>query len=886
MTEATQEPTNALKEIGTAVRHSAIYGLGNILAKALGFLMLPLYTHYLAPRDFGLFELMDLSISVLGMVLQMGIAPALLRSYAAASTPAEKKKAVSTVYIFAGSTGLVTFLCGLILVRPVSNMLFGSEVPSNYLLLSFSSFVLSYVAGPFRIYLRAREASAKLVTLDTASTLLIFALNIFFVAGLKIGLLGVLMSPLIVNTIWTIVAGGSLLGIGLHFSRSLLSKMVRFGSPLILSNLAAFVLNFADRFFLQHFQSLEVVGLYAVGYKFGFMINAVLVQPFFQMWQARMYAIYNDEQHVSIFGQIFVLYSLLLTYAGLGMALFSQEIITLMAGHKFAAAGAVIPVISLAYVVCGVGTYLQTGLYLANRTKLIGVIGGIGAVISLALYYVLISGYGLLGAAWATVLSFGVVAIASYWCSRRVCPLGLDLHRVIAGCAIAILLYLVFQWWTPASPTLAIAAKLIALAAFPLLIWKAQVLSGAETAAIVATRANVYAVVSRVFRGCILGKKRLYDSSAEVRTPRPTIIVIAPQAPPYGGMALQAEKLVRLLRQEGYSVVYLASNLRFPPGLGFVAGLRGVRPFVRSIVMTTRLWAELRRANVVHVLAASWLYFFLVVAPAVLLARLSGKRAIINYRSGEAREFFRRYGFLAAPVLRLASEVTAPSGFLAEAIRARFGLTVRIVPNIVDLKTFRYRQRNRFQPRLLVTRHLEKMYGVDLVVRAFERVQKRFPEATLEIAGTGSEEGRLRQLVAESGLKNVHFCGHVPHADLPALYERSDILLNGSHVDNFPGSLVEASAAGLAVVSTNAGGIPAMYENGNTAVLVEPGDWQGLADGVQALIDTPSLGVRLTLAAFHLCRQCEWENVRELLYESYGFVAPTVEAVELRRASI
>jgi phenylacetate-CoA ligase len=126
----------------------------------------------------------------------------------------------------------------------------------------------------------------------------------------------------------------------------------------------------------------------------------------------------------------------------------------------------------------------------------------------------------------------------------------------------------------------------------------------------------------------------------------------------------------------------------------------------------------------------------------------------------------------------------------------------------------------------------------------------------------------------------------VPHADLPALYDRSDILLNGSHVDNFPGSLVEASAAGLAVVSTNAGGIPAMYENGKTAILVEPGDWRGLADGVQTLIGNPSLGARLTAAAFQLCRQCEWENVRELLYESYGFVVPTAEAVELRSSPL
>jgi len=77
-----------------------------------------------------------------------------------------------------------------------------------------------------------------------------------------------------------------------------------------------------------------------------------------------------------------------------------------------------------------------------------------------------------------------------------------------------------------------------------------------------------------------------------------------------------------------------------------------------------------------------------------------------------------------------------------------------------------------------------------------------------------------------------------------------------------------------------------MYENGKTAILVEPGDWRGLADGVQVLIDNPSLGARLTAAAFQLCRQCEWESVRELLYESYGFVLPTAEAVELRSSPL
>lgn len=359
------------------------------------------------------------------------------------------------------------------------------------------------------------------------------------------------------------------------------------------------------------------------------------------------------------------------------------------------------------------------------------------------------------------------------------------------------------------------------------------------------------------------------DTSSE------TVLLIAPQPPPYGGVAIQAEKLAQLLRGDGHRVVFIASNLPFPRGLGFVERIRVIRPFIRSVVLTCKLGCEMRRADVAHVFASSWLYFFLIVAPAVIEARLRGTRIVVNYHGGAARDFFRRYGWLAAPIFRLSDEVTAPSRFLAEVIQNRFGIPVRIVPNIVDSKAFRYRQRRQFAPKLLVTRHLEKIYGVDAVLRAFARVQERFPEASLEIAGTGSQEKALRSYVAEAGFRNVRFRGFVNRADLPELYDRSDILLNGSYVDNFPGSLLEASASGLAVISTNAGGIPAIYEHRRSALLVETGDWCGLAAGVQALVEDASLGMRLTTEARKLCERCEWEQVRVLLYGSYGFPGAT-----------
>ncbi len=349
------------------------------------------------------------------------------------------------------------------------------------------------------------------------------------------------------------------------------------------------------------------------------------------------------------------------------------------------------------------------------------------------------------------------------------------------------------------------------------------------------------------------------------------VLLIAPAPPPYGGMALQAQQLERLLIGDGVTVLFLASNFSLPGPLGRLERVRGVRTLLRAGLIWFKLSRRVRQVEVVHILAASWLFFFIVVYPAVILGRAYGKRVVVNYRSGEAKDFFRKYGWMAAPALKLASVITAPSEFIASVVRERFDMPVAVVPNILDASLFQYRPRTNIRPRLLVTRHLEKLYDIESVIKAFGVVQSRYPDASLRIAGDGSQEAHLRDLVAALNLTNVQFLGAVAHCDLPAVYEECDIYVNASLADNFPGALIEASAAGLVVVTTRAGGIPFIYEDGRTAVLVEPGDWRGLAAAVDRVLQHPAEALEMTKAAVAVVRACDWTEVRPRLLESYGF---------------
>ena len=192
-------------EMRTAVRHSAVYGLGSIIAKALGFLMVPFYTHYLSPASYGVLEILDLSMSLLGMFLNMGMTAAMMRSFARAESQEAKRKVVSTGLLFAAATAGLTFLIALGGLRPVSAGLLGPETPPLYLLISFSSLLLGYVGNLPRTYLRALEASGAFVAVETASLFAMLILNAVFIAVFGMGLVGILLSSLVITAVQTVL---------------------------------------------------------------------------------------------------------------------------------------------------------------------------------------------------------------------------------------------------------------------------------------------------------------------------------------------------------------------------------------------------------------------------------------------------------------------------------------------------------------------------------------------------------------------------------------------------------------------------------------------------------------------------------------------------------
>jgi glycosyltransferase involved in cell wall biosynthesis len=334
-----------------------------------------------------------------------------------------------------------------------------------------------------------------------------------------------------------------------------------------------------------------------------------------------------------------------------------------------------------------------------------------------------------------------------------------------------------------------------------------------------------------------------------------------------GGHGVQAAEVVAGLQRDGYRVLIVPVNPRFPWGLRWLRRVPRVRTVLNELIYVPSL-LRLAQADVVHLFSAAYTGFLFSTIPALVVARVLGKRVVLHYHSGEASDHLARWGRLVHPWLKLADVIVVPSTYLAR-VFAGYGYHTCVIHNVVDPARFRYRERRAPRARLLSNRNLEPHYGVDDILAAFALVKARVPEATLTVAGAGSDEVRLRRLAVEG----VRFLGSVPPPRMPELLTDADLLVNASTVDNQPVSILEAFASGLPVVSTPTGDIATMLGDGRRGVVVPASDPAALAAGILRLLEDPPMALAMAREAHDALVHYTWPAVHDAWAAVYAGTA-------------
>ena len=341
---------------------------------------------------------------------------------------------------------------------------------------------------------------------------------------------------------------------------------------------------------------------------------------------------------------------------------------------------------------------------------------------------------------------------------------------------------------------------------------------------------------------------------------------------------MQADLLLRSWRNDTeVQAALIPIDPDFPVFLRWAQQVPGLRTLIRFPLYGWNLWRGLRPADIAHIFSASYWSFLLAPLPAWAVARMLGKKTVIHYHSGEARDHLQRFRS-ARPVLAQADMLVVPSGYLVDVFR-EFDLRSQAIPNIVDLSQFSFRLRNQLRPSLVCTRGFHPYYSIDVVVKAFAEVKREFPEAELNLVGGGPTEPQIRELVKQLNLSGVNFAGVASWREINRFYDQADIFINASWLDNMPVSIMEAFASGTPVVTTSPECMPYVVEDGRTGLLSPVGNAHALADNVKKLLRDSDLAARLAQNAHQELQKYSWPVVRGQWLNVYRTILKETSAV-------
>jgi glycosyltransferase involved in cell wall biosynthesis len=245
-------------------------------------------------------------------------------------------------------------------------------------------------------------------------------------------------------------------------------------------------------------------------------------------------------------------------------------------------------------------------------------------------------------------------------------------------------------------------------------------------------------------------------------------------------------------------------------------------------------------------------------------AKAVGLPVVLWLHGGNLPDHAARHPRWARDVLSRAKRVVAPSPYLRRTA-ASLGFKAVVVPNLLPLEGYPWRQRYSLAPRILWMRTFEDLYQPEVAVDVLDLLRRTCPRATLTMAGqdTGGLAG-TRAYVHQKGLDGyVRFAGFLDEAGKRAALADHDLFLNTTRVDNTPVSLMEAAASGLPIVSTASGGIPDLFEHGRTALLADIGDTAAIAAHLNRLLADAELAGALSEAGRELASRSLWPAVRQ-----------------------
>jgi O-antigen/teichoic acid export membrane protein len=396
---------------------TAIYGMGYGLTRLLQFAFLPLYTRYLSPTEYGVLALLLVTGQIATVLSQVGMGAAMFREIIYVET--DRRLVESTTLLFLTTVSLAVLATAWSVSPWLSSLMFGQTDLTTLLRWTFATSAVGIVEAILLARLRIEQRPMLYSLLALARFVVGAVMVVVFLVVLDRGLTGLVEATAITAGLFALVYLSFLLkDFRLAFSVPVLRRMLRFGLPLVPAAVFGLSMATSDRYFLQHYRTTAQLGIYSLGYTIG-QIMALFVNAVQLAWPAHMFEIAKQPDAEKNLARMFTYYCGVVGVLSLGVSLFAEEILLIMATPEYYGAANVVPWIAAAYAFWGMSFMVNSGLTTRDKMKYSGLLVSVVAVINLGLNFWLIPRHGIMGAAWATLASYALLAVVQTAVNQR-----------------------------------------------------------------------------------------------------------------------------------------------------------------------------------------------------------------------------------------------------------------------------------------------------------------------------------------------------------------------------------------------------------------------------------------------------------------------------------
>jgi O-antigen/teichoic acid export membrane protein len=446
-------------------RHSAIYGVGGLIARVLAVVLLPLYTRYLTRADYGAIGTLIALTTVLAVLLRLGTQSAFFRFYFDSKEPRDRLVVVRTAFWFTMTAATVGLVLGEIFASDISQWLFDTTERTDLVRASFVGLWAQMNYGQLTSLFRVEQRSTSYVIASVANVLITIGSTIVLVVGFHEGALGVIVG----NFLGTLTVYLGLLAyrreqLGLQFDWELFKRMEHFGLPLLPSALALWAINFSDRFFLTKLSSAAETGIYQIGVQVASVV-VFLLMAFRLAWPAFAYSIEDDREAKRTYPFVLTYLIFICSWLSLALGLLAPWIVRLLTTPQFYEGAQVVALLAFAATAYAGYAVVVIGVGRVRQTRFNWIVTGAAAALNIGLNFALIPEYGQMGAGIATLAAYALMFVGMTWNAHRLFPVPYQWRRVVTVASLAVALTIVGK-----ELDVGLAVAIAFVVAYPLLL--------------------------------------------------------------------------------------------------------------------------------------------------------------------------------------------------------------------------------------------------------------------------------------------------------------------------------------------------------------------------------------------------------------------------------